>query len=453
MRGGIDRAAAEVARERETGKPVLFIDGGDALFTRAALTDAEIPQEELKARAIADAFKWMKLATRAAGDLDDARGPDFRKSLHLPDQAMGAARLLDLAGRTIAVVSARTELDLIEPARRARREGAVFVIGLLYQSLEEAQRIASNPSLDVDVIFATRQPGEFGSEDNRLVRTPVPAAQIQDKGRSLARLDLVFESGGGRFELLKTREDVERELSLLAQRIELLKKELNTPGISEQLKKLKQSKLEEWVNRRQRVAAAPIASPSGRNAFAVGFIPLESSLPGDPDIKSLIARYERDVGVINLQWARQHGRDCPPPQSGEAAFVGNDSCRSCHEESFPVWDKSKHAHAYRTLENLGRQYDLSCVGCHVTGYDRSGGVCRVDRVEQRKDVGCESCHGPGSLHADDPDKGTIAAKPEKWVCVRCHNPENSSHFDFATYLPKILGPGHQSSSAPSSRTR
>jgi predicted CXXCH cytochrome family protein len=66
----------------------------------------------------------------------------------------------------------------------------------------------------------------------------------------------------------------------------------------------------------------------------------------------------------------------------------------------------------------------------------------VDRVEARKNVGCEACHGPGSLHADDPSTSNILRAPARQVCVGCHNPENSPHFDFALYLPQILGPGH-----------
>jgi hypothetical protein len=69
-------------------------------------------------------------------------------------------------------------------------------------------------------------------------------------------------------------------------------------------------------------------------------------------------------------------------------------------------------------------------------------VCRLDKVAGREDVGCESCHGPGSLHVEGPSADNITARPGQDVCVTCHNRENSPHFDFATYLPKVLGPGH-----------
>jgi hypothetical protein len=36
----------------------------------------------------------------------------------------------------------------------------------------------------------------------------------------------------------------------------------------------------------------------------------------------------------------------------------------------------------------------------------------------------------------------IARKPDQAACVKCHEHENSPNFDFAKYLPQVLGPGH-----------
>ncbi|HEX4802023.1 MAG TPA: multiheme c-type cytochrome [Myxococcaceae bacterium] len=251
------------------------------------------------------------------------------------------------------------------------------------------------------------------------------------------------------FALQKTSQEREREISSLDERIELLKRELNAPGLGEQIKELKRAKLAELIERREAIASAPLPAEQG-NLFALRFIPLEPALPSNAAVKVLLDDYDRQVGLLNLAWAQKHGRDCPRAAKGQAAYTGNEACQGCHAEAFPVWEASKHAQAYRTLEKLGRQYDLNCIGCHVTGYDRPGGVCRVDKVKNRTSVGCESCHGPGSIHSDDPDQTNVVAKPSKVDCVHCHNPENSPHFDFASFLPQILGPGHlgQKTSTP-----
>jgi predicted CXXCH cytochrome family protein len=206
------------------------------------------------------------------------------------------------------------------------------------------------------------------------------------------------------------------------------------------LQALKQKRLEEVLARREALAAQPAAREPG--TFEARFVPLEPTTPEDEAVGARVARFDQEVAALNLEAAKASPAECPKAKAGEAAFVGNAACQSCHAKAFPVWEASGHAHAYATLVTRKKQFHLDCVGCHVTGMDRPGGVCRVDAVEGRKDVGCESCHGPGSLHAASPTKANIQARPGMEVCVGCHNPENSPHFDPAVYLPRILGEGH-----------
>ena len=99
------------------------------------------------------------------------------------------------------------------------------------------------------------------------------------------------------------------------------------------------------------------------------------------------------------------------------------------------------ARAWATLVRVGRQSDLACVGCHVTGWREPGGACDIGAVEGRQDVQCEACHGAAGEHAKDPP-GHIEAKVGKATCLRCHEAANSPHFDFEKYRPGVVGPGH-----------
>jgi mono/diheme cytochrome c family protein len=48
-------------------------------------------------------------------------------------------------------------------------------------------------------------------------------------------------------------------------------------------------------------------------------------------------------------------------------------------------------------------------------------------------VGCESCHGPGSLHVSAPfsmKKGVIQRVPSSRLCVQCHTAQTSPAFDY-----------------------
>jgi predicted CXXCH cytochrome family protein len=449
MRGGIDRAAAQVMEPRKGPLPVLYIDGGDSLFGQETFTPAQVLQEERKAQALAEAMKRMGLAVRATGELDDARGVAFRQSLGLPELPAGGVKLLPAGPRQVGVVSAKDAQQLVKASAQARSQGADFVVALFHGTVEAAQGAAAQQGLEADLVLATHTATEFSGEENTLVRAAVPVVGLQSKGRSLLRVDLSYGPQKGRFTPVKSQGDMEREAAALEERMALLNKEINLPGLDPQLQKLKQGKLEELVARKQKLLTEPASATAGTNSFTLRFLPLESSLTGHPEVASVVTAYDRDVGQMNLAFAKEHGQDCPAPEKGKATFVGNGSCQECHKEAFPLWEKSKHSHAWETLENAGKQFHLNCVGCHVTGYEQPGGVCRLDKVAGREDVGCESCHGPGSLHAEEPSAENILARPGRELCVTCHNPENSPHFDFATYLPKVLGPGHgQPASAP-----
>ncbi|ADO74112.1 multiheme c-type cytochrome [Stigmatella aurantiaca] len=442
MRGGIARAAWQVQEARKSALPLLYIDGGDSLFGHPTLTPSEVPQEELKAKTLAEAMKRMGLAVRATGELDDVRGVAFRQGLGLPELPPGGMKLLPAGSRQVGVVAVQDAAQLAQASTQARGAGADFVVALFHGTVEAAQAAVATPGVEADLVLATHTDSEFSGEENKLVRASVPVVGIQNKGRSLLRVDLAFGAQKGRLSLRKSQEDTDREAALLDQRMALLNKEINIPDIAPARKQLQQGKLAELVARKQQLLTAPVATSEAAPGFTLRFLPLESTLPDQPEVKALVTAYDRDVGELNLAWAQEHGQDCPPPKKGEAAFVGNASCQECHAEAFPVWEKSKHHHAWKTLVDVGKQFHLNCVSCHVTGYEQPGGVCRLDKVAGREDVGCESCHGPGSLHAEDPTPQNVVAKPGRDLCVTCHNPENSPHFDFATYLPKVLGPGH-----------
>ena len=203
-----------------------------------------------------------------------------------------------------------------------------------------------------------------------------------------------------------------------------------------------EAKVAELVERRKKLAEEPVQPPASGSYLSYRFVPMTEDRPSDPKVKALLARYDEEVSAANLAFAKEHGKDCPPPKKGERSFVGNDACAECHEEAIAFWEKSKHAHAWETLVDAKKQYDLSCISCHVTGWGEPGGVCRVDKAAGREDVGCESCHGPGSQHVDDQEKASVLLKMGDAGCKTCHTPENSTAFDYEVYLPRVLGKGH-----------
>lgn len=441
MRGGIDRAAFQIARARKSGHPVFLIDTGNALFAERSIIPEAVGQQENKAKALARAFALMGLNARVSGPLDEARGPEFRAALALPEFASNTLHAVDVKGHRVVVVSSPQVDTLISLAAQARASKASVIIGLFEGPYDEALTLSFREGLELDLVIATRGKDELSTEENKLVTGRVPVVQAQSKGRSLIRLDLTLRASQ-KVQWLKSPSETQRELEALALRIEQLRGQVNDPSTSAELRVLKKQKLEEIIVRREALASESVPVPTTGNAAAVRFVPLETSFERLPEATALVTAYDREVGALNLAWAKEHGAECPPPAPGKARYVGTELCRACHAQVFPQWQASKHAHASDSLVEQGKNNHLDCVGCHLTGWKEPGGVCRLDDVEGKTSVGCESCHGPGSSHVSLPIKTTIVRPTTATACLGCHDRENSPHFDFEKYLPQILGPGH-----------
>src|SRR5262249_25723000 len=133
------------------------------------------------------------------------------------------------------------------------------------------------------------------------------------------------------------------------------------------------------------------------------------------------------------------GRKPPPVPTGSSGYVGVEICSSCHEAERAVWDRTAHAKAYQTLSSQFKEYNLDCVGCHVTGYEKPGGATVTENASLR-DVQCEQCHGPGQAHAKAPEKkGLIIREPKLDGCVSsCHHPPHVEGFDPQAAKARIL---------------
>jgi peroxiredoxin len=124
-----------------------------------------------------------------------------------------------------------------------------------------------------------------------------------------------------------------------------------------------------------------------------------------------------------------------------AAYVGSETCSSCHASEHAKWAAHPHAKAFATLEHAGKADAAQCVGCHTTGYEK-GGFPKAGKPAEHAaflHVGCESCHGPGGDHVKEgaPKRGTIVSLADKCdscvilqVCGSCHDPENDPGFEY-----------------------
>ena len=134
------------------------------------------------------------------------------------------------------------------------------------------------------------------------------------------------------------------------------------------------------------------------------------------------------------------------PANQMPTYIGSEDkrCVQCHAYAYEVWVKSDHARAYETLVKKkhpsNRQYDGECIVCHTVGFGYESGFRNEKDTPKLINVGCESCHGPASQHAKNPNNAELRATLNPWkgdakriemdLCVKCHDPDNDVHWSF-----------------------
>ncbi len=127
-------------------------------------------------------------------------------------------------------------------------------------------------------------------------------------------------------------------------------------------------------------------------------------------------------------------KETDKPPTG-TTYTGVTECTLCHQPFIDSWEKTRHAHAFASLEEVGKTSDPECVVCHVVGFRETGGFFNIESTPQFANVQCEVCHGIGRAHVEDYLK-TTEPVTEK-TCLKCHTEENSPEFDYPVYLEKI----------------
>ena len=135
------------------------------------------------------------------------------------------------------------------------------------------------------------------------------------------------------------------------------------------------------------------------------------------------------------------------PSSASAAeknaYIGSKACSACHEEQYDSFMKhSKKAHSWNAIAIMKpklKETELEkCYECHTTGY-KNNGFKSIESTPELADVGCETCHGPGSEHAATQDPEKIIHKPSVETCTACHSSERIQDFKFK---PLIFSGAH-----------
>ncbi|MEB2313374.1 MAG: multiheme c-type cytochrome [Sorangiineae bacterium] len=475
MLGGVDKAASYVNGQSTDAPNRLVLGAGPMFFMDPELEPASRVQDEWKAEAIAGALAELGLVAWAPGANDWAAGADgLRRLASLSRARLLAANLaggddaerepmmvesgglqIGLAGisvpRRAGIPSRAPEASPPEPALRKalatlRARHAQIRVALFAGDRGEALRLAERvPGFQVMVVGKPLDSGE-GND------APTPPVLVGDtlvvEGpnhlQGIGVVDLYVRDGDFRFQDGSNLAGAARRESLSGKVRELERRlaAWQEPGSGVAAEDLEARRADLARAREELSRISEVPPPARGSFFRYELTLVRDSLGKAPPVVKQMDAYYRRVNDHNR--VAFQDRVPAPVGEGQSGYVGVEVCTSCHSAARKFWDGTRHARAYATLSREHKEFNLDCVGCHVTGYGEPGGST-VSHVDKLENVQCEACHGPGSRHvAGSGDKTRIVGKPDLSLCgARCHHPPHvDASWSATSSVKRILGPGH-----------
>ncbi len=471
--GDFARVTALIRSAAGRKKSALLVDAGNLTYPRSSLeaTAAEAwaserrqPAAELQAKFIAREIGKLPFGGAALGETDLARGVTGVEPKRLAANLTNASltepsRVVEVGAIKIGVLGvvdpnlARAMgLAATEPVAAARDEvarlraaGAELVVLLAPVERQVARRFARYVGADVVVVGKKVGDGMATAERVGAAILVAPGEELQRVGR----LEIVLRSkarrtpsdnlvDAGSAEQANARmAELDRNLAQLEADLARWRKDASS---DQAFISAKVRQRDELRSERVRLGERKWRPPATGSYFTNVLIPIRRALPRDPALSASMRRLDQAIGAANLRVAEP-----PTPAGADRAFyVGGEKCVSCHKAAARFWKNTVHAHAWKTLVDVGKEAHDDCVSCHVTGYGEVGGSS-LGFTHGLEDIQCEVCHGPGSIHLDNHGKETPFAgrlKTPESVCLHCHNEKHSDTFDYTAYLRDVLGPGH-----------
>jgi hypothetical protein len=452
--GGMDHLGAFIRSESKKAPASVTLAAGPTFFMEPELKGDRSEQDKAKAETIAVSLQRLGLGGLAWGENDWAGGDEFVKELAekagLSAKAGLTTSLRDVGGVKLGVISIPARgapADLAAATKAALAElhakGAQVTVALVAIDRGEAKRLADLvPDLALIVVGKKRSQTDHNESAPPVERIgEVLVIETANHLQTVGVLDLYVRDGGYRFadatglERAQRRQELTRGIDDLRVKIANWEKD---PKISQADIVARKADLERKEKERD---ALDVTSPPAKGSFfRFAMKEVRAKLGSDEALQETMRAFYKKVNERNrLAFADRKPR---PAEAGQANFIGVEACATCHEPAKKFWDKTSHAKAYATLSTQFKEFNLECVSCHVTGYEMPGGST-VTHVDAFKNVQCETCHGPGSKHRDNPmDRTAIDRSPKASLCLTCHHPPHVEQFDAAAKMELIVGPGH-----------
>jgi hypothetical protein len=456
--GDVARYAALVKGTART-TPVLLVDGGSLSFPESA-SAKEKAANELRARFLGKTLQSLGPFAAGLADTDlglphgelaprrlavnltksPAVAPSELKTIG--DVRVGVFGVADpaLAPRVGAAGEATDPIPAAKAeVARLRAAGAELVVALVPLDRPAARRLARAAA--PDLIVLGKQVGAGQSRAEQVGGTFLVAA-AEEMAR-VGRIDFVLRGAGpladagGPDAAALRRVEIDAALSRLDEELG----RWSSAGAGGDPAFVADKRRERAaLDAEKKALGRPWTPPAAGSYFTNRLIPLRRSLPRDEKVAAEMRKLDAQVAAINL-------RNAPPPappEPGRAYYVGDAKCGGCHKTALAYWKTTVHASAWKTLVEVGKENDYKCTSCHVTGYGEVGGSS-LGHTKGLRDVQCEVCHGPGSIHVAEKgleEPASVHTATPASTCTGCHTEQHSDTFQYEAYLRDILGPGH-----------
>ena len=435
-----------------------MVDAGDLMWKSKKVAEGRLGQQRVKGRLQLEAYVHSGVDAMLLGEADLALGPAWigqqAAELNVPyvatnfsceDVAMPTHRTVQVGEHTVAVfgvigrkLAEPCTFRAVVPALKSAIEaaGAVdLVVVLSHQDASaDAAMAVAVPAIDLVINGHSKKstdlPEQIGLRALHL--------GSGGRGKRVGVAELSLKSGAEGFEVEGAEEDAQQRLKKARARIaktEAKLKDASDPEARERAQsRLDRLREQEAVAHAEAEAAkADVQAPRHRVRHALR--PLSDKVDDHTAVMAMVTAAKPLIASAAAQSAPPVRR---PSDDPIGPYVGSQACAACHAEQHAQWMATAHAYAWSTLQKVGREQDLDCWSCHVTGAHDSEGPQHPSQVKGLENVGCESCHGPGEAHVAAPSSSTIRKVPSVEGCTTCHDGvKDEGRFDHAKYLERV----------------
>jgi 2',3'-cyclic-nucleotide 2'-phosphodiesterase (5'-nucleotidase family) len=456
--GGLSKKAYQFTKLiKEKKLPFLIVDGGSLLFKRNSIAKSQESQAKITATGIVKAYNLIGYDAVGVSGQDLAAGIDFL--LEIKEQSQFDWLSANIINKTdgkplfkptisrkigntkIGIVGLTNRLPLnsklldkdteIKPWRDTLPQiinglsgDHDFILLLTSLPARECREIAKlYPAINLIIHAKNSDAGQLPinlTETTAMVRTG-------KKGKYIGVMDVNwYPDSKWQVDNREILTDKRKERDRLNRQLALLK---DHPEGKDNYKKL-QGRLRAIENTIEKISSNENAAPT--SSYQNRYMAMGKSMPDHLAVLEVVRETKRLINKFN----RKPIATAKNNILTNKGFTGWQECRNCHSEQTKNWRKTRHASSFLTLIEKNQQFNLNCLPCHVTGVDINDPAAAIGMPTDLQMVGCETCHGPGALHSDNPVSHKTTPVTEK-TCLNCHVTEHDESFDFARDIKKI----------------